>query len=237
MLKPGIYRHCHDNEYADGTVVHGGEIVLEVHETKTAFVLCLMEQGVRYDAPQIDDMFRKSKRVLIKKNGSKHAMTFCDNNNEWFCLYPYRVGVPYSFEHEDSIKRTTDYVHKLHEKKVDIDVSKDFLVKSGEVKTVETAGTPYSGAAEGDKYIDFVINVKSGTAADEHMYLPVNSLVDTHNAGEKYIHHGELCDEKIVDTLHQTAEDYENGELIEVRDTLLNIVSAIDEFSKYGDAQ
>ena len=32
-----------------------GDILLEVHETKTAFVLKLLEQQVRYDAPQIDN--------------------------------------------------------------------------------------------------------------------------------------------------------------------------------------
>lgn len=66
---------------------------------------------------------------------------------------------------------------------VDIDIPKDFLVKSGEVKTVETADTPYEGAKVGDKYIDFIINVKSGTATDEHIYLPVNALVDAYLAG------------------------------------------------------
>lgn len=66
---------------------------------------------------------------------------------------------------------------------VDIDIPKDFLVKSGEVKTVTVADEPYEGAQVGDKYIDFVVNVKSGTATDEHIYLPVNELVDAYNAG------------------------------------------------------
>jgi hypothetical protein len=63
-----------------------------------------------------------------------------------------------------------------------INIPKDFLVKSASVATVETADTPYTGAVVGDKYIDFVINVKSGSATNEHLYLPVNDLVDVYTA-------------------------------------------------------
>lgn len=62
-----------------------------------------------------------------------------------------------------------------------INIPKDFLVKSGEVKTVATNDTPYAGAVVGEKYLDFVINTKdgeSGTATDEHIYIPVKDLTD-----------------------------------------------------------
>jgi len=65
---------------------------------------------------------------------------------------------------------------------VPINIPKDFLVKSASVQTVTVQDQPYSGAKVGDKYIDFVINVKSGTATDEHLYLPVNELVDVYKA-------------------------------------------------------
>lgn len=61
-----------------------------------------------------------------------------------------------------------------------IDIPKDFLVKSGTVETVENANVPYEGAVKGDKYIDFVINTKDASATDEHIYIPVNSLVDVY---------------------------------------------------------
>lgn len=68
-----------------------------------------------------------------------------------------------------------------------INIPKDFLVKSATLETVDTADKPYSGAVVGDKYIDFVINTKAdgdGTAeADQHIYLPVNDLVDVYTAG------------------------------------------------------
>lgn len=51
----------------------------------------------------------------------------------------------------------------------------------------------------------------------------------------KYLNGNELNDRAIVDALRQAAKDYENGEIIEVRDTLAEIVNAIDEFSKMSD--
>jgi len=71
-----------------------------------------------------------------------------------------------------------------------INIPKDFLVKSGEVKTVTAADKATGGIFEndpnfqvGDKYIDFVINVKEGTATDEHMYINVKDLVDVYTPG------------------------------------------------------
>lgn len=46
----------------------------------------------------------------------------------------------------------------------------------------------------------------------------------------RFFKNGELEDKKIIAALHQAAEDYENGELIEVRDLLLEIINAIDNF-------
>lgn len=48
----------------------------------------------------------------------------------------------------------------------------------------------------------------------------------------KFIKNGELDDKKIVAALHKAADDYENGALIEVRDILLEIINAIDEFDE-----
>jgi hypothetical protein len=65
----------------------------------------------------------------------------------------------------------------------DIDIPKDFLVKSATLETVTTADVPYQGAVVGDKYIDFVINAKDASETAEHIYLPVNDLVDVYTAG------------------------------------------------------
>lgn len=41
-----------------------------------------------------------------------------------------------------------------------------------------------------------------------------------------------LNDQMIIDTLRQAIDNYQNGEIIEVRDTLAELVDAIDKFSK-----
>ena len=74
--------------------------------------------------------------------------------------------------------KTTSFIGK-------IDIPKDFLVKSAAIRTVETADVPYSGAVVGDKYIDFVVNTKDASATDEHIYLPVNELVDAYTANNQ----------------------------------------------------
>lgn len=64
-----------------------------------------------------------------------------------------------------------------------INIPLDFLVKNATIETVTVADEPYTGAEVGDKYIDFVINVKVGTATDEHIYIPVNDLVHPISGG------------------------------------------------------
>lgn len=63
---------------------------------------------------------------------------------------------------------------------VKINIPKDFLVKSGEVKTATAAdlSTLGEGYTAGDKYIDFIINTKGDDGTDEHMYINVKDLVE-----------------------------------------------------------
>ena len=65
---------------------------------------------------------------------------------------------------------------------VNIDIPKDYLVKSAEIKTSAGEGDP-SGLPAGSKYIDFVVNTKVGTGEESHIYLDVQSLVDVYTAG------------------------------------------------------
>ena len=65
---------------------------------------------------------------------------------------------------------------------VNIDIPKDYLVKSAEIKTSAGEGDP-SGLPAGSKYIDFVINTKVGTGEKSHIYLDVQSLVDVYTPG------------------------------------------------------
>lgn len=60
-----------------------------------------------------------------------------------------------------------------------INIPKDMVVSSGEVKTVTTANVPYQGAQVGDKYIDLTI----ANSSSQHIYIPVKDLVDVYQAG------------------------------------------------------
>ena len=73
---------------------------------------------------------------------------------------------------------------------VDINIPKDFLVKSATSSIVTSADKATGGKfvddenySVGDAYLDFVINVKSGSATDEHVYVNVSNLVDVYTAG------------------------------------------------------
>ena len=48
----------------------------------------------------------------------------------------------------------------------------------------------------------------------------------------KYFKKGELQDKKIAAALREAAEDYENGEIAEVKDTLIEIINAITDFEQ-----
>lgn len=63
-----------------------------------------------------------------------------------------------------------------------VNIPLDYLVKSAAVKTSTGAGDP-SGLAQGEKYIDFVINAKSGTGTEDHIYLAVKDMVTPYTAG------------------------------------------------------
>ena len=59
-----------------------------------------------------------------------------------------------------------------------INIPKDLVVSSGEVKTVETADDPYEGAVKGDLYLQLIIANQSTP-----VNIPVKSLTDVYTAG------------------------------------------------------
>lgn len=82
---------------------------------------------------------------------------------------------------------------------VKINIPKDFLVKSAEVKTCLTANSPETGYKVGDKYIDFVINSKdSNDDAGDHMYVKVSDLVDVYNGYDGTTIKTEIADGNMI---------------------------------------
>lgn len=74
-----------------------------------------------------------------------------------------------------------------------INIPKDYLVKSADVKTSTGASDP-SGLPSGTKYIDFVVNTYVGSGAESHIYLNVNELVDAYTAGDGI----EISDDNVI---------------------------------------
>lgn len=63
-----------------------------------------------------------------------------------------------------------------------INIPKDYLVKSAEIKESIGEDDP-SGFAAGVKYIDFVVNTQSEDGNESHIYLNVQELVDAYTSG------------------------------------------------------
>ena len=82
------------------------------------------------------------------------------------------------------VTASDDAAAKLAKKIGDINIPKDYLVRSATIEVVETADEPYSGAEVGDKYIDFVINTKDGdTGTPQHIYIALDDLVAVMSGG------------------------------------------------------
>jgi len=90
-------------------------ILMDVKETKKSMIFQLVDFQTRYGASQIEDLFAKAKRIVIRKEQDHvdrshvneiqadrcpglrgHAMRIWSDGS--FTLYPYHTGVPYYFE-------------------------------------------------------------------------------------------------------------------------------------------
>ena len=83
------------------------------------------------------------------------------------------------YDFYQGVLQTDSAAQKTAKKLGTINIPKDYLVKSAEIKTVSSADVPYAGAVVGDKYIDFTINTKDGEGSGtaQHIYIPLNDLV------------------------------------------------------------
>ena len=63
-----------------------------------------------------------------------------------------------------------------------VNIPKDFLVKSGEVRTIEAAEATQEMPV-GTKVLDFTVNTVGDDATDTHILIPVSDLVDVYTGG------------------------------------------------------
>ena len=122
--------------------------------------------------------------LLLKKLGLL-AKEYAEGSAQSVNLKKYEKGTPNTGYLKTIIlsAATSQADAEADTNRIEIDIPKDLLVRSGSVLTVATANQPYTGAAVGDKYIDLVVNTVSGDATDEHLYIPVKSLVDVYTQG------------------------------------------------------
>lgn len=126
------------------------------------------------------------KEGQMYQNTADHQMYRYDGTN-WIAIGDISAAVVTVTENSGSGDTLKSYTITQGGSTVGtINIPKDYLVKSAEIKTVATANVPYTGAQVGDKYIDFVINTKdtsSGSGTEAHIYLPVNDLAHIYTAG------------------------------------------------------
>lgn len=91
MLKPGIYVAENDDGIYDQY-----KITMEVKETEKSYIFRLVEFKSRYSGAHIEMLFKKSKRVVIRKDKGGHAMRAWSDRD--FTFYPYQAGIPYWFK-------------------------------------------------------------------------------------------------------------------------------------------
>ena len=74
----------------------GLQFGMDVRETEKAYVFRLIDFQSRYSAADIEYLFQKSKRIVIRKAKSHHAIRVW--SDEDFTVYPFQAGIPYYFE-------------------------------------------------------------------------------------------------------------------------------------------
>ena len=126
------------------------------------------------------------KEGQIYQNTADHQM-YRYNGTNWIAIGDISAAVVTVTENAGSGETLKSYTIAQGGSTVGtINIPKDFLVKSAEIKTVTTANVPYQGAQVGDKYIDFVINTKTddpSVVTDDHIYLPINDLSHVYTPG------------------------------------------------------
>lgn len=72
------------------------DIKVKVRETEKSYIMQLVENNSRYSPGHIDMLFSKKNKVTIKKEKSQHCMNVW--NDDLFTIYPFRAGIPFSFD-------------------------------------------------------------------------------------------------------------------------------------------
>ena len=141
--------------------------------------------GVKYPSEtlvkgELDNKISKSNTVgLVKNDGTIDTNTYLTTHQSLT-----DIGGQVAVTKQTTAESGYAHTYVISQGGVDlstkINIPKDYLVKSGEVKTVTASdlSTLGNGFTTGDKYIDFVVNTKGNDGTDEHIYINVKDLVE-----------------------------------------------------------
>lgn len=95
-MKNGIYV-CEKDDFGRG------HIKVSFRETKSSYILELLENTAYFSPGHIDMMFTKSNRCIVKKQRSPHAFLCDEYNGDYFVIYPFRAGIPFCFDYKSAV--------------------------------------------------------------------------------------------------------------------------------------
>lgn len=155
--------------YADSAVAAEDALLATVAKSGAAADVSIKDEDSYFTATNVEAALAELyEGIQTGGEGSVVTMESASGSGDTLTVYSLYQGVTAS----------DDAAAKLAKKIGDINIPKDYLVRSATIKVVETAGEPYSGAEVGDKYIDFVINTKDGdSGTPQHIYIALNDLV------------------------------------------------------------
>lgn len=92
-MKNGLYI-CNTDWRGNPTL----DYKVRLKETEKSYILTLVENNTRYSTGHIEMMFGNKGKVVIPKDGRcPHCFNTVDGMDNWFCVYPGRAGIPFSF--------------------------------------------------------------------------------------------------------------------------------------------
>lgn len=161
-----------DGKIAAGTTTANDVTFAPVAATGAAADVSVADSGDKLTATTVEDALAELADAVATATAAGDVT--CETSE------PVSGDILRTYSFYQGVLSGDDAAAKAAKKIIDVNVPRDYLVKSAEVKTVSTADDPYTGAAVGDKYIDFVINTKDSAGTATHLYLPVNDLVDVY---------------------------------------------------------
>lgn len=158
-------------EIENKTTLEAADVVLEeVAVTGAAADVSVADAGDKFTATNVEGVLAElSDAIADAVDASDVTCEESAGSGDILKVYSFYQGV---LDGDDAAT-------KASKKIVDVNIPKDYLVRSATIETVTVEDVPYIGAKVGDKYIDFVINTKdgSGTGTAQHIYIPLNDLV------------------------------------------------------------